>query len=147
MITVRKELGFDAAHRLINHEGKCAHLHGHRYTVYVTVTADSLDKVGRVIDFSVIKDVVGKWIDDQWDHGTIVNFYDDPLIEFCTNNRQKHYCLTENPTAENIAKELHRVASSLLGQFGVRVLEIEVFETPTCSATFRPVEDSGLPIP
>ena len=38
------------------HESKCAHLHGHNYKFEFHCTAGSLDNVGRVIDFSDIKE-------------------------------------------------------------------------------------------
>lgn len=138
MISITRRLEFDAAHRLINHEGKCKHLHGHRYVVVVEVEAPELDAVGRVIDFSAIKELVGGWIDEFLDHGTIINTLDQRLGHWLAENGQKYYTTPENPTAENIAMEIHRVASGLLAPRGLRLVKTEVFETPNCSAVYRP---------
>src|SRR5262249_14498003 len=54
-VTCTRLLQFDAGHRVYQHEGKCANLHGHRYTAEITAQAEALDKIGRVIDFSVLK--------------------------------------------------------------------------------------------
>lgn len=71
-VTCTRRLEFDAAHRVVGHEGKCAHLHGHRYAVELTAEAE-MDAVGRVIDFSVLKAKVGGFIDGGWDHGMLLN--------------------------------------------------------------------------
>ena len=39
---VRRRFGFEAAHRLPNHPGKCRELHGHSYVLVVTVNTDVL---------------------------------------------------------------------------------------------------------
>lgn len=135
MITITKRLEFDAGHRLLNHEGKCKHLHGHRYAAEITCYSMKLDDVGRVIDFSKIKEVVGGWIDSKWDHGVLVNVQDYRLMHFLEVEDSKFYTMPNNPTAENIAAELYRVASHLLESEGIAVIQVVVFETPTCSAT------------
>ncbi len=139
-ITVTKQLGWDSAHRVLRHESKCKTLHGHRYLAEITCTAPELDSVGRVIDFGVIKEKVGKWIDDHLDHTTIVNVEDTHLREFCQHmvhdfaNRPA-YILQGEPTAENIAKEIMRMSEHLLDGTGVTVSEVVVWETPTSKAT------------
>lgn len=139
MITATRKLEWDAAHRVLKHESKCATLHGHRYVALVTCTADELDGCARVIDFGVIRDIVGKWIDDNWDHTTLVNRADHDLIAFTTadylnNSKRQPYVFEGEPTAENIAIHLLGVARSLLAMTGVFVTTVEVFETPNCSA-------------
>ena len=65
MITCTRRIEFDAAHRILNHESKCKMLHGHRYVLEAEFTAKKLDKLGRIIDFGVIREVLGTWIDDN----------------------------------------------------------------------------------
>lgn len=132
MTTCTRLLEFDAAHRLVDHEGLCAHLHGHRYRAEVECAAP-LDAVGRVIDFSVIKVRVGGWIAEQWDHAVIVNAGDAPLLALLDGiGERRVYRLSGNPTAENIAAELLRVASAMLSP--IRVVRVRVWETPNCFA-------------
>lgn len=135
--TCTRRLEFDAAHRVTRHESKCRHLHGHRYAVEVTVSAESLDDRGRVIDFGAVKDLVGGWIDANLDHGTIIK-RGDPLGDFVAAAGWKLHVLDGEPTAENIAEELHRVATDLLGQHGtdIGVVSVRVYETPNCWADF-----------
>ena len=59
-------------HRVFQHESKCAHLHGHNYRVHFTCEAEELDNIGRVIDFSDMKSRLCMWLEDNWDHKTLI---------------------------------------------------------------------------
>lgn len=133
LTTVTRRMEFDAAHRVLRHESKCAHLHGHRYAVEMTVQAPRLDSVGRVVDFGVVKSAVGAWIDDNLDHGTLVNTEDLDLREWLLMQKQKHFEFPGNPTAEVIAAALLAVGGELLPS-PLRVVRVRVYETPNCYA-------------
>ena len=45
---------FEAAHRLVDYPGKCNRLHGHSWTVEMSVSGDKLDNIGMVADFKVL---------------------------------------------------------------------------------------------
>jgi len=127
-------LDVDAAHRLINHPSKCRHLHGHRYRVRI-LCEGGLDAIGVVIDFGEIKARVGKWLDENWDHGAILNREDVALIAWCQAEKSKVYLLDCNPTAENLAHHLLGIAQKLLGDVkGLRVVSVRIYETPNCYA-------------
>lgn len=137
-------LEFDAAHRVLRHESKCATLHGHRYKVEVTCEASSLDSVGRVVDFGVIKQKFGQWVDDNLDHTTIVNEADSDLIEWTSrdharNGKRAPYLFPGEPTAENLAKHLLEKADQIMQAegAGLRVRHVRVWETPNCYADFE----------
>lgn len=136
MITCTREFGIDAGHRLQRHESKCKNLHGHRYRFVVTVTAPGLDDVGRVIDFSVLKDVIGAWLDQFWDHGFIVE-KSDPIREALERDHSKIFVMEFSPTAENLARYLWGICALRLPAPIVPV-EVVCWETPSCSATYRP---------
>lgn len=136
MIICTRKIEFDSAHRLINHEGKCKLMHGHRYVLEASFTANELDEVGRVIDFSVIKDLLGSWINSNLDHNTILSWQDKKLgdeIEKITN--QKIYYINQNPTAENIAKHLlEDICPKIFADHQVKCIAIKLYETPNCYA-------------
>ena len=135
MTTCTRIIEFDAAHRLLGHESKCAHNHGHRYRVEVECAAD-LDSVGRVIDFSDIKRKLGSWIDENIDHGTIANANDHAyLASLEAMGETRVYRMAANPTAENIAAEILRVGTAMLDP--IRVVRVRVWETPNCFAEVR----------
>jgi 6-pyruvoyltetrahydropterin/6-carboxytetrahydropterin synthase len=144
VVTCTRRIEWDSAHRVLRHESKCATLHGHRYAALITCAAPALDVVGRVVDFGLIREVVGGWVDLTWDHTTIVGSEDDVLGRFCEEERRtmghrQPYVIRGEPTAENIALELLALSQSLLDavKSGITVMEVTVYETPNCSATAR----------
>lgn len=154
MPAIMRKFEWDAGHRLINHEGKCKYLHGHRYVAELVVVG-KLDALGRVIDFGCLKEMVGRWIDDNWDHNMLLNSQDsligairqlnkvDPINheaagwEDIVFHAKSPYILKDaNPTAENIAKELFLKSQQILKTRDIDVLKVRVWETPNCWAQF-----------
>ncbi len=133
MYRVSREINFCYGHRLLEHDGKCRHLHGHNGRVLITFEASELDDQGMVVDFGEIGRVVGGWIDDQLDHQVIL-CRDDPMVPVLKELGEPMFLLDANPTAENIAR--------LIGDFAVQrgfpVAEVRVWETPGCSAVYCP---------
>lgn len=139
MVTVTRRIEWDAAHRVLNHESKCATLHGHRYVAEVQCSATKLDDRDRVIDFGVIKAKIGGWIDQHWDHTTLVNNADRLLWDWCwadhvERGRRAPFGFNGEPTAETIAARLFGVAEELMAADGIAVESVIVWETPNCSA-------------
>ena len=138
-LQVVRRIHFSAGHRLVGHEGACAYLHGHNYVVFIHASGD-LDSVGRVIDFAVLKERVGGWIHEHWDHGFIVAAHDEDagraIAAFTSGGlRQKTFVLDRNPTAENMAHFLATdVSPRVLHGTGVKVVKIVVQETENCFA-------------
>ena len=128
-------IGFDAGHRVYKHESKCSNLHGHRYTAEITCEAE-LDSLGRVLDFSVIKNLVGNWIDSELDHNFIVYRKDHDLKLLLQKVEQpKRIKVVEfNPTAENLAQYILENANHILKGTGVECIKLRLWETPNCYA-------------
>ena len=77
-IRLTKHFSFEAAHALHNYDGKCSRLHGHSYQLYVTVIGEpvsdpSSPKLGMVMDFGLLKKIVGEEIIDHYDHSVVLN--------------------------------------------------------------------------
>lgn len=135
MITCTRRLQFCAGHRVLGHENKCAQPHGHNYVVRITAESAGLDALGRVIDFGVLKDYFGTWIDRQWDHGFIIHKDDIVMFEALQQMGAKVFVMPYNPTAENIARYLCE-AAILPKSIPVRVIRVEVEETENCHAAY-----------
>jgi len=138
-IAIVQRLEWDAMHRIPGHEGICKAYHGHRYAAEISVTAEKLDALGRVIDFFVVEEIVGGWIKKNFDHTAILYAKDDePSVKTVIDANQRlgrpAYLLPGYPTVENIAAELGRVSAELLKPHGVRVVSIRLWETPHSSA-------------
>lgn len=133
--SVTKEFRFCAAHRLVGHEGACQYLHGHNYRALVTVRADGLDNVGRIIDFSMMKSIIGKWIDDNWDHKVILSVNDPAykdIADWCKDGAP--YVMKCNPTAENMASELMVKCRGAFA-YPIELTSVTLYETETSYAT------------
>lgn len=132
MFRVTREIDFCYGHRLLNHDGKCKNLHGHNGRAIITLEAERLDDRGMVRDFSEIKKVVGTWIEDHLDHRMILQ-RTDPVVPFLRELNEPMYLIDANPTAENIARLIHEFAV----ERGFPVVETQLWETPSCGATYR----------
>jgi len=132
---VTKRFRFEAAHRLPDHKGKCRYYHGHTYTVEVRLAADTLDEGGMVVDFGVLKEKVGTWVDANWDHAMLLR-RNDPLGEWLILHSMKVFLFDESPTAEIMASHLFDVARGM-NTARVEVVALTIWETPDSYATVR----------
>lgn len=142
---------FSYGHRVAGHEGSCALIHGHNGRA-TFVCEGKLDKVGRVIDFHVVKDLLCEWLEKHWDHRFLA-WHDDSVIKtinermvdsYATDNtvlnawdvwRRSIVYVPFNPTAENMADYLLTVIAphQLMGT-GVTCVRVVVEETRKCAA-------------
>lgn len=167
-------------HRVHGHESKCAFLHGHNYRIYfecqvlnsaTPIEAEvgqaarhhlGVDAVGRVIDFSVMKDKLCMWVENNWDHRFIA-WDQDPFIQSIYGAartlsveasvvgiaelvsvpdpafgmlRDSLVLVPFNPTAENMARYLLEVIGpQQLKGTGVGLIRVTIEETRKCSAS------------
>ena len=110
MYRLRIESTFDAAHKLVGYEGKCARLHGHSWKVEVFVTGGESDEIGMVVDFGILRERL-KEITEKLDHNFLNDFKE-----------------IGNPTSENIVKYIFR---NLKLPEGVRLEKVRVWESPS----------------
>jgi 6-pyruvoyltetrahydropterin/6-carboxytetrahydropterin synthase len=131
MYRVTREIDFCYGHRLLDYSGKCRHLHGHNGRAVITLASDDLDPLGMVVDFSHIKKIVSKWIDENFDHKMLLH-RNDPILPYLRELQEPVCVLEVNPTAENIARLIYDFAASQ----GFPVVEVRLWETNSCFATY-----------
>jgi 6-pyruvoyltetrahydropterin/6-carboxytetrahydropterin synthase len=165
MLTAERYHDISCGHRVVGHESRCRHLHGHNYRVtFVCIASpvitdgwgdlvedethdeDGLDEVGRVIDFSVIKEKLCMWLEDNWDHKFLAWDEDSVMeqIRYAMEDCSDYATVEEsivwtpfNPTAENMAKYLVEVIGpQQLAGTGVSLASVNVQETRKCSSTY-----------
>lgn len=137
MITVERYHDISMGHRVVGHENKCRHLHGHNYRIHFVCTAPSLDALGRVIDFGIIKSTLCEWLEREWDHKLMLWSQDPLLPALRTLTPEDIVVVPFNPTAEQMAVYLvEEVGPALLQGSGVSLLRVTVEETRKCSATY-----------
>ena len=139
-LEVTKRFDFAAAHRLAGgYAGPCQNIHGHNYTVEVTVTADTLDKHDMLIDFKVLKDVVTPVL-KQFDHKFIISYEDSDMTKQLEGIDTSITHINGQVTAENLAlllsneiqNELNMYDKEMFADFmsrNVRVSKIKIYET------------------
>jgi 6-pyruvoyltetrahydropterin/6-carboxytetrahydropterin synthase len=136
---ITRRLEFDAGHRIPNHNSQCKHLHGHRYTIEITlsgdvITTEGVSEQGMVMDFSDVKRIAKEHVVDAWDHAFLVYRGDKVVLDFLNSlPDHKTVVLEVIPTAENLAK----VAFDLLlnayhDTYGnhLRLERVRLYETP-----------------
>lgn len=132
MFRVSRQIDFCYGHRLLNYEGKCRYLHGHNGRAIITIEGERLDNRGMVLDFTDIKRVVQRWINENLDHRMILH-RDDPIVPVLREHGEPMYLIDVNPTAENIAKLIFDYTR----QQGFPIVEAQLWETFNCFATYR----------
>ncbi len=132
MFRVTKEIDFCYGHRLLNYDGKCKHLHGHNGKAVIVLEGAQLDHRGMVVDFSDIKKHVAGWIDANLDHRMILHEA-DPIVPILQDMGEPMFLVSENPTAESIAKLIYDFAKS----HRLPVKEVSLWETFNSYATYR----------
>lgn len=110
---------FSAAHQLRLYDGSLEPLHGHNWRVKVTVESGELDVIGVVMDFHELERLLDEIL--------------GPLHNSHLNDREPFD--TVNPSAENVALHIGRELSL---PANVRLQSVEVWETETNSAVYRP---------
>lgn len=138
MYYLKTSAAFDSAHFLHGYVGKCANIHGHRWTVEVSVSGkepeQNGEKRGMLIDFGDLKKIL-RSLADSFDHALI---YESGSLKQTTLNAliNEGFRLIEvpfRPTAENFAKHFH----DLLSEKGLPVKSVTVYETPDNCAVYE----------
>jgi 6-pyruvoyltetrahydropterin/6-carboxytetrahydropterin synthase len=132
MYTVSKEIHFCYGHRLLNHKGKCRHLHGHNATAVIHLESAQLDDLGMVCDFSDIGEYVKQWVDQNLDHNMLMHC-DDPVLPLLQEAGESVYVMPNNPTAENIA----RLIFDYVEAGGFPVVKVSLHETDSALASYQ----------
>lgn len=133
---------FEAAHRLYavdTYTQECRkNLHGHSYGVRVVASRKSMNSAGMVVDFKLLKEVVHDVVEVPYDHSCILKA-DDPLAQPVKENCEKVHIVTENPTAEWMAKIFFEMIESALQKRDPELILtlVSVRETDKNIATYR----------
>jgi 6-pyruvoyltetrahydropterin/6-carboxytetrahydropterin synthase len=143
MVTVTKIFSFDVAHALDNYPGKCRHIHGHTYSLHVTVIGELIDVPGHpydgmIIDFTDLKQWVNTQVVIIFDHALVIRkngLFDTPAIFNGTDHRV--IISTYQPTCENMLLDM---ADRLLKSCpnGITIKSLRLYETPTSYAEWIP---------
>lgn len=139
-IRITKRFTFETGHALFGHDGKCKNIHGHSYSLFVTVlgrpiSESSNPKFGMVMDFSDLKKIVKEEIVNPYDHATVFN-KNSPHLELENDLKKRGHkiVLVEyQPTSEMLVIDFAEKIKSLLPK-NIELYSLKLQETATCYA-------------
>ena len=143
MITITRKLEFDAGHRIPDHKSQCRNLHGHRYTLEVTLVGAVIEEEGSsdngmIMDFSDVKALAKEHLVDAWDHAFLAYEKDTVVLEFLDSiPGHKTVIIDRIPTVENLAQTAFNILKAAYQDrygTGLRLQKLVLHETPNCWA-------------
>jgi 6-pyruvoyltetrahydropterin/6-carboxytetrahydropterin synthase len=143
MLTITRKLEFDAGHRIPDHKSQCRNLHGHRYTLEITLTGAVIEEEGSsdngmIMDFSDVKALANAHLVDVWDHAFLVYKKDSAVLEFLASiPGHKTVVIDRIPTVENLAQTAFDILKAVYQDrygTGLRLHKLVLHETPNCWA-------------
>jgi len=139
VVRISKEFTFDMAHALLGYDGLCKNIHGHSYTLVVTVIGspmhdDNSPKNGMLIDFKDLKNIIKKQIIDRFDHALVLNSNSPrDLLDMLMKHYDKIVLLDYQPTTENMIADMAGQVNDLLPG-NLKLFSLRLRETPTSYA-------------
>ena len=127
---------FDAAHRLLHHQGKCQNLHGHTWRVRIGVKGKVDVRTGMIVDFAVLKLAAVDLITHLLDHATILNMEDTELVSFLYKRNLRLFQMPGEPTCENLAKLIFERVKEKLDSSLLMLSSITVWESDNAFARY-----------
>ncbi|MCL2131696.1 MAG: 6-carboxytetrahydropterin synthase [Lentimicrobiaceae bacterium] len=138
-IRITKLFSFEMAHALENHDGMCQNLHGHSYKLRVTVMGEPASngdspKVGMLMDFSDLKNIVNRHIIEKYDHALVLkSTTDNQVVEVLKKQYQKIEVTDYQPTSEQLLLNFVTILQQVLPP-NVQLFSLRLSETDTSYA-------------
>jgi len=121
MHEVTIETQFSSAHNIRGYEGACENLHGHNWKVEVSISSEKLDSCGMVMDFSELKKLTAKVL-EELDHKHL---------------NELPYFEKSNPSSENIACHIFNKLKEEFKGKNCKLAKVNVWETDTSCASYK----------
>ena len=136
-IRITKEFRFEGAHSLNGYDGKCRHIHGHSYILYVTIIGTQIQDEnhpnnGMVMDFTKLKKIVNDNIIDKFDHALVLS-EKSPLAKEISVAYENVIITPFQPTSENLISYFAKILSNKLPE-GIELFSLKLHETATSYA-------------
>lgn len=121
------------------HGSHCRFIHGYSLGFRIKIEADVLNEKNWVFDFGGFKQFK-EWLDETFDHKTIIAS-DDPELRSFQKLESYGVCqlvILNDVGCEAFAKLAHDVLLEKISDTRVKIIEVEVFEHGSNSASYRP---------
>ncbi len=139
IVRITKEFSFEAAHALCGYDGLCESIHGHSYKLFVTIIGNvsekpSDPKLGMLMDFSGLKNIVKEKVTDIFDHSLMIKESSPQASEnFFINNKFRVIILEFQPTCENLVVYFSELIKKELSG-NIKLHSLRLHETGTAYA-------------
>lgn len=107
-----------SAHQLHGYDGPCKNMHGHTWQVEIVVCGNTLDEVGLLADFKILKAKLKQVL--------------MPLDHIVLNDLPTFKDL--NPSTENLARYIYRAMNTRCAP--LRLKQVQVWESDTASVIY-----------
>lgn len=139
IIRITKEFSFEMGHALLGYDGPCRNVHGHSYHLHVTVAGQPISaeghvKLGMVMDFGDLKQIVKRVVVDVFDHALVLNNATPVQVtQNLQNQFEKVILLDYQPTSEMMVKDFaNRIKNELPPN--LKLIKVLLRETATAYA-------------
>lgn len=139
-IRITKQFSFESGHALYGYDGKCKNVHGHSYSLEVTVIGKPITdaanpKYGMVIDFGDLKKIVKKEIEEVFDHAIVFNKNTPHAQLGATLKKEGHNVLLVDyqPTSEMMIIDFAKKIQTHLPE-NIKLHSLKLRETATSFA-------------
>jgi 6-pyruvoyltetrahydropterin/6-carboxytetrahydropterin synthase len=138
-IRITKEFKFEMGHALKGYDGPCRNIHGHSYGLKVTIAGEpsmneSDPKLGMVMDFGDLKEIVRKAVISEFDHALVLSKeMPEALLSELKSNFQKIILVDYQPTSEMMIQDFALRIKRLLPD-NVELVHLLLRETVTSYA-------------
>jgi 6-pyruvoyltetrahydropterin/6-carboxytetrahydropterin synthase len=140
MATIRltKEFHFEMAHVLDGYDGPCRNVHGHSFKLEVTVigtpnTDSNNPRLGMVMDFGELKNIVTRKVVDLFDHVLLVNSSSELAQKGKSLLLENIVNVDYQPTCENLLLHISKLIASELPT-NVKLHHLKLHETASSYA-------------
>lgn len=146
--SVTRHVEFEAAHLLQGYDGRCGSLHGHSYSLEVTVSCPKQERMNNdfnfVMDFKKLDKILDDYIPDHCFITNISNGVDTPegqIAKIVEDNGMRIFKMTNPPSAENMGElfaiDLQIILDNEFKGKDYTVDELKLWETTNSHSTWR----------
>ena len=134
------------AHVLEGYDGLCSNMHGHSYILSVTVIGEPITqngnpKLGMVMDFGDLKNIVNPLIIHRFDHAVAVMDKTSIYQHLTDAKLARIEALPFQPTCENMLEYFADIIAAKL-PVGVKLHHLKMHETATSYAEWYASDNS-----
>jgi 6-pyruvoyltetrahydropterin/6-carboxytetrahydropterin synthase len=140
---ITKRFSFEASHILPRHEGKCSRLHGHSWSLSISVEGPICAETGFVVDYAKLSRMVERNLIEHLDHSHLGHGLAQCVAKDRYTTFQPYFGTEFYPSSENLCRAIFKLLAPLVKELSkdVRLYQVEIDETCTSSACWSRLDE------